>query len=82
MQVIIGDTFSSLMAVFGDGWYSDRRVVITIIGVLVAFPLCLLRRLGHLAGINAFATVGFIYAATLVAWMGAQVWNAFWHVPV
>lgn len=73
-QVIIGDTFSSLVRGFcGEGWWADRRVVITVLGVLAAFPLCLIRRLGHLAGINAFATVGFIYAATLVAGMGAQV---------
>ena len=45
VQIIIGDTLTALGAqTFGPGlWFLDRKMVISVVGLGVLYPLCCLR---------------------------------------
>jgi hypothetical protein len=50
MQVIIGDTFSSLAAFYlgPDSMFAQRQIILVVLGLGVCLPLCLPRNLSAL----------------------------------
>uniref|UniRef100_A0A7S3VGS3 Amino acid transporter transmembrane domain-containing protein n=1 Tax=Dunaliella tertiolecta TaxID=3047 RepID=A0A7S3VGS3_DUNTE len=74
-MIIIGDTLTSLgEQSFGPGlWFLDRRIVISFVGLGVLYPLCCLRRLGHLSLVSVFAVLGFMYTSGIVLYQGGKV---------
>lgn len=80
--IIIGDTFSALGALYFGPSSPSRNAIIMVLGLAVLLPLCLVRKLGHLASLSAAAVVGFWYTAGVVAVVGSMQAYSRWPNPM
>uniref|UniRef100_A0A7S0RPD5 Amino acid transporter transmembrane domain-containing protein n=1 Tax=Chlamydomonas leiostraca TaxID=1034604 RepID=A0A7S0RPD5_9CHLO len=72
--MIMGDSFSTIAArALGEEHpLAHRNMIITVLGVVVLLPLCMLKRLGHLSSVSTAAVCGFLFTAGVIMVSGVR----------